>query len=273
VAHHAEELPAYALPAEEAAEHRIHSDWPHAVDRDWAWGGSRGAGVRVCIVDSGIDREHPLVGPVERAVTPVGDRLEADDHGDANGHGTACAGIIRAIAPECQIASARVLGPDIAGTGHDLMAGLRWAISERYDVINLSLSTTRRAFLDQLHELADWAYFQGSVIVSAAHNLPLDSWPWRFASVVSVAGHTGENPLEFHVNPSPPVEFLARGVDVEVAWPGGATLRVSGNSFAAPHMVGICSLILGKHRHMTPVQLKSVLYATASNVDARPADE
>jgi subtilisin family serine protease len=269
VAGDAEELPAYALPAEEAAERRVHSDWPRAVDRDWAWGGSRGEGVRVCIVDSGIDGEHPLVRPVESAVTPVGDHLEPDERGDANGHGTACAGIIRSIAPDCQIASARVLGPDVAGTGRDLLSGLRWAIAQGYHVINLSLSTTRRAFLEQLHELADWAYFRGSVIVSAAHNLPVDSWPWRFASVVSVAGHTGQDPLEFHVNPSPPVEFLARGVNVDVPWPGGGMLRVSGNSFAAPHMVGICALILGKHPHMTPAQLKSVLYLTASNVQAQ----
>jgi subtilisin family serine protease len=106
------------------------------------------------------------------------------------------------------------------------------------------------------------------VIVSAAHNMPVDSWPWRFASVFSVAGHTGEDPLEFHVNPNPPVEFLARGVNVEVPWPGGATIRVSGNSFAAPHLAGICALIRSKHPHTTPAQLKSILSLTASNVQA-----
>jgi subtilisin family serine protease len=264
----AEDLPAYALPVEYASELRVPADWPHAVTREWAWGGSRGEGVRVCIVDSGIDAAHPLVGGVQEAVTPSGERLVPDIHGDANGHGTACAGIVRAIAPDCEIGSARVLGPDIGGTGSDLLAGLEWAIDSGYDVINLSLSTTRRTFIEPLRELADRAYFRRCIIVSSAHNLPVDSWPWRFASVVSVAGHTGSDPLEFHVNPTPPVEFLARGVDVEVAWPGGTTIRASGNSFAAPHLAAICALIRAKHPSITPAQLKSVLYLTAANVDS-----
>jgi subtilisin family serine protease len=263
----AEELPAYALPVEQASERRVLADWPHVVTREWAWGGSSGEGVRVCIVDSGIDPDHPLVGTVREAVTPAGEGVETDEHGDANGHGTACAGIVRAIAPDCEIASVRVLGPDIGGTGRDLLAGLRWAIDSGYAVINLSLSTTRRAFIEPLHELADRAYFRRCVIVSAAHNLPVDSWPWRFASVLSVAGHTGDDPREFYVNPTPPVEFLARGVDVEVPWPGGSTIRVSGNSLAAPHLAGICALILAKHPTVTPAQLKSMLYLTAANVD------
>ena len=53
---------------------------------------------------------------------------------------------------------------------------------------------------------------------------------------------------------------------VEVAWIGGARIRSSGNSFATPHMSGICTLILAKHPELTPFQLKSVLYLTASNV-------
>ena len=53
---------------------------------------------------------------------------------------------------------------------------------------------------------------------------------------------------------------------VEVAWIGGAKIRSSGNSFATPHMSGICTLILAKHPELTPFQLKSVLYLTASNV-------
>ena len=56
------------------------------------------------------------------------------------------------------------------------------------------------------------------------------------------------------------------GQAVDVAWIGGAKIRSSGNSFATPHMSGICALILAKHPELTPFQLKSVLYLTASNV-------
>jgi subtilisin family serine protease len=81
-----------------------------------------------------------------------------------------------------------------------------------------------------------------------------------------VGSHEEADPLAYYYNPNPPVEFFARGVDVEVAWLAGGKLRVTGNSFATPHMSGICALMLGKHRELTPFQLKSVLYLTAGNV-------
>jgi subtilisin len=133
-------------------------------------------------------------------------------------------------------------------------------------VINMSLSTTKKQFSGWLHELADSAYFRRTVLVASAHNMPVESYPWRFSSVISVGSHEEQDPLTFFYNPSPPVEFFARGVNVDVAWIGGAKIRSSGNSFATPHMSGICALILAKHPELTPFQLKSVLYLTASNV-------
>jgi len=96
--------------------------------------------------------------------------------------------------------------------------------------------------------------------------MPVESYPWRFSSVISVGSHEEQDPLTFFYNPSPPVEFFARGVNVDVAWLGGAKIRSSGNSFATPHMSGICTLILANHPELTPFQLKSILYLTASNV-------
>ena len=130
----------------------------------------------------------------------------------------------------------------------------------------MSLSTTKKQFSGLLHELADSAYFRRTVLVASAHNMPVESYPWRFSSVISVGSHEEADPLTFFYNPSPPVEFFGRGVNVEVAWIGGAKIRSSGNSFATPHMSGICTLILAKHPELTPFQLKSVLYLTASNV-------
>ena len=109
-----EELPAWSLPASAGDSIRLPSAWPERVTRDWAWGGATGAGVRVCVLDSGVELDHPLVGTVQRsvAVTKDGDDISvADDtSGDLCGHGTACAGIIRSLAPECEITSVRVLG-------------------------------------------------------------------------------------------------------------------------------------------------------------------
>jgi len=72
-----------------------------------------------------------------------------------------------------------------------------------------------------------------------------------------------------YANPSPPVEFFAKGVNVEVAWMGGETVTASGNSFATPHVSAICALIRSKHPELTPSQLKSVLHLTSSNVGGK----
>jgi subtilisin family serine protease len=268
-----EPLPAWSLPAGAAAEIERAVQWPAEVTREWAWGGSTGSGVRVCILDSGIESDHPGVAPLEGAVAvlrgPEGEiSIYEDEEGDLCGHGTACAGIVRSIAPDCSLFSVRVLGAGYTGSGSVLVAGLRYAIENGFDVVNMSLSTTKRDLASVLHELADSAYFRKTMLVASAHNLPVESFPWRFASVVSVGSHEQPGPLDFFYNSAPPVEFFARGVDVDVAWLQGSTLRCTGNSFATPHMTGICALVLGKHPELTPFQLKSVLYFTASNVAA-----
>jgi subtilisin family serine protease len=264
-------LPAWSLPSGETERIRIQMQWPEAVTREWAWGDSAGAGVTVCILDSGIEPGHPLVGPVAGAkvisLSEDGEvQVDDDTEGDVVGHGTACAGIVHALAPEAELWSVRVLGAGATGSGPVLMAGLRWAVEQSFDVVNMSLSTTKSQFAGVLHELADTAYFRRTVLVASAHNMPVESYPWRFSSVVSVGSHEEEDPLTFFYNPDPPVEFFARGVNIDVAWRGGGQIRATGNSFATPHLAGICALVLSKHRELTPFQLKNVLYLTASNL-------
>src|SRR5712691_614799 len=187
-------FPAWSLPREAAAQIGLVNPLPEKVDRTWAIEGSTGAGVRVCILDSGVERGHPLVGEVQSAVAiSVGEGGETivaeDEDGDLCGHGTACAGIVRSLAPACEIHSVRVLGGGYTGSGPVLLAGLRWAIEQGFDVINMSLSTTKRQFAGVLHELADTAYFRRTMIVASAHNMPVESYPWRFSSVISVGSH------------------------------------------------------------------------------------
>lgn len=267
----AEPLPSQGIRDEQLEEIALASSWPVEVDREWAFGGSRGAGSRVCILDSGVDFGHPLVGGVERAVRVTAAdettaQIEPDTDGDVFGHGTACAGIVRSIAPDCELASVRVLGPANRGSGGIMAAGLKWAIDHGYDVVNMSLSTTKQELVALLYELADSAFFRRTVLVASAHNLAVRSYPWRFSSVISVGSHERREPLAFFSNPSPPVEFYARGLNLEVAWLEGKTIKSSGNSFATAHISGICALILAKHPELTPFELKSVLRLTADNV-------
>lgn len=269
---HDEDLPAWSLPASAGESIPLPSAWPDRVTREWAWGGATGRGARVCILDSGVELDHPLVGTVQRsvAVTNVDDEITIadDDAGDLCGHGTACAGIIRSFAPECELTSVRVLGAGYTGSAKVLLAGLEWAIGQGFDVVNLSLSTTKKQYVERLHELADEAYFKQTMLIASAHNMPVESFPWRFASVVSVGSHESADPYVLYANPNPPVEFFARGLNVEIAWLGGETITATGNSFATPHVAGLCALILSKHPELTPFQLKSVLHQTATNVSA-----
>ena len=82
-----------------------------------------------------------------------------------------------------------------------------------------------------------------------------------------LAGHAGRDPFEIHCNATPPVEFYARGVDVEVAWSGGTTITATGNSFATPHLAAVCPRIRGAHAGLSPFQVKQLLYLTATNVE------
>jgi subtilisin len=241
------------------------------VTTDWAWAGARGAGIRVGVLDSGVEGDHAAVGGLARSVTvtagPGGEPQVTDAPAtDAMGHGTACAGVIRAIAPEVELTSVRVLTDGMFGSGAALLAGLAWSIDQGFDVINLSLSTTRAQYVPALYELADRAYFRRCLLVVSAHNMPVQSFPWTFASVISVACHDEAGAMTHYYNPAPPVEFYARGVKVRVPWTQGTTRLATGNSFAAPHIAGICALILSKHRWLTPFQLKTVLYLTAKNI-------
>jgi subtilisin len=248
-----------------------------SITSDWAWEGSTGKGVRVAVIDSGIEAEHPAIGGrVSRFVTvrEAGDEIIVDESsaGDAYGHGTACAGIIRSIAPDCDLISVKVLGTALSGSGRGFLGGLRWAIEQGADVCNLSLGTTRPEFYARLHELVDQAYFRRTMIVAAVNNLPVPSFPSVFATVFSVAAHAGTDPSNFFYNPDPPAEFGAPGIDVRVPWLGGEWIAATGNSFAAPHIAGHIARILGKHSNLTPFQMKMILRALAANASRVPRD-
>ena len=129
----------------------------------------------------------------------------------------------------------------------------------------MSLSTTNSDLTSSLNEIADGAYFRRTVVVASAHNMAVRSWPWRFSSVISVGSHDGSDPLDFFYNPDPPVEFYARGMDIDMAWLGGRRIKASGNSFATAFISGIAALIRGKHPDLTPFEVKTVLRLIASN--------
>ena len=243
-----------------------------AVTTQWAWEGSTGEGVKVAVIDSGVDATHPDVGPVQGYVAiREGEDLklvyDTDPHEDSFGHGTACAGLIRSLAPDCDLYSVKVLGSKATGQGRVFAAGVRWAIDNGMQVCNLSLGTTKRDFFSIFHELADEAYFKNVVLVTAANNMPIPSYPSVYSSAISVASHDVQDPYVFYYNPNPPVEFGALGIDVDIAWQQHKRRKMTGNSYASPHMAGIVTKMLGKHPGLTIFQIKTILRELAANVD------
>jgi subtilisin len=266
-------LPAWSEPfVEERRSGLLRSRPLGELDRATIFEGADGSGVTVAIIDSGVERDHPDIGGrlVRSVVVELDEEQdepvihEDPESLDVVGHGTACAGIIHALAPAAQLISVRVLGPDNRGKGAIFAAGLEWAIGEGATVVNLSLSSRSEAMFPVFHDLADRAYFANCLLVSAANNVQGASYPSLFAAVVSVAAHDVADPWTWFYNPAPPVEFGAYGVDVEVAWKGGGHVVATGNSFAAPHVAGLAALIRGRYPAASPFEVKTILAATAN---------
>ena len=263
-------LPAWSEPF--AADHRagLRRSTPFgSVERSWAFGSGDGAGVVVAVVDSGVEGAHPAVGGQLRDSVRVeldGDdaSIVADEAVDAVGHGTACAGIIHALAPAATLLSIRVLGSDNRGKGLAFATGLRWAIDHGASIVNLSLSSRSDALFGPLHDLVDRAYFANVLLVCAANNVAVASYPSLYSSVISVAAHDLRDPAVWFYNPRPPVEFGAYGLDVDVAWKDGGRITATGNSFAAPHIAAYAARIRSAHPAATPFEIKTILAATAT---------
>jgi subtilisin len=267
-----EYLPAWSEPFLAARRAELTHRSPFRVGWGRWLGQGTGRGIRVAIIDSGVEGDHPAVGG--RLVRSV--RVEMEDGKgtvleepaplDVVGHGTACAGIIHKLAPEAELTSVRVLGANNKASGLAFAYALDWVIDQRFEVANLSLSSKSEDLFATFHDLVDRAYFARCMLVCSASNAPGQaSYPAVFSSVVSVASHDIPDPWTFFYNPRPPVEFGAWGVDVPVPWRNGSVMVGTGNSFAAPHMAGLITLLLERDGALSPFEVKAALAALASS--------
>jgi len=272
-------LPAAILPAWSEPFHRIGGPgsaptlkFATEVTRPWAYGDHSGSGVRVAVVDSGVDASHPAVGRIGAYVavdrddsTETGIRFVGGEHDDLYGHGTACAAIIRELAPEVELISVRVLRDDLKGSAAAFAYGLEWCIEHGVDIINLSMSTASGRWAETFWELVDTAAFANVLIVAAMNNERKRTIPSELAGVFSVACAPGTDREQIWCNPAGPAEWGAAGIDVDVAWLNGATIRTTGNSFAAPVIAGHLARIRAAHPGTNAWQAKTVLAQLAAN--------
>jgi len=149
-----------------------------------------GRNVRIGVVDSGIDPDHPGIGPLSGGIAlsmdPEGRIVYQEDATDCAGHGTACAGIIRKKAPRADLFSIRIFDESLSTDGRLLLAALRWAIEQEIDLVNLSLGTTDVTFRDELRALCRRATEAGLLLVAAEANDGRESYPAFFPEVIGV---------------------------------------------------------------------------------------
>ena len=206
--HARETLPAWSLSSAAAAKIGIANPLPERVDREWAFGGATGAGRQ------GLHpRQRRRSGASARRRSRRRGRRSRSARTASRSPRRTSRATSAGTAPRAPGSSARSPPPRsllrararrrLQGIGKILLAGLRWAIEQGYDVINMSLSTTKRELGDLLHELADTAYFRRTVLVASAHNMPVESFPWRFSSVISVGSHEEDDPLALLRQPRP----------------------------------------------------------------------
>lgn len=224
-------------------------DW--GVERVGApkvWSVTKGAGVKVAVIDSGVDYNHPDLAPVwGGGVDLVNNDSDAYDD---NGHGTHVAGTIAAsandvgqmgVAPAVTILGVKALDASGGGYISDLVEGVDWAVKNGARVINLSLASTYDSQI--LKDKIDQAAANGVVIVAAAGNTGgAMLYPAAYPSVISVGAlDTNNNIAAFSALGA---TVAAPGVMINSTIPGGGYATWAGTSMAAPHVSGVAAMMI-----------------------------
>jgi len=232
----------------------------------------KGASIKIAVIDSGVEGSHPLLQGLtladDVAIIEQGQQIAAvaGEGRDVYGHGTAIAGIIRQLAPEAEIGSFRVLGEHLRARTLIIREGARQAMERGYHILNCSFGCGRD---DQVLLYKDWideAYNLGRHIVASCNNENFlkREWPGHFPSVTTVSFTHCADAEHFYCRLGQLVEFAARGQDIEVAWTGGGQKKVTGSSFAVPHVSALLARLLSGWPTLTPLQAKSLLHTLAA---------
>lgn len=236
----------------------------------WLARHATGKGVKVAVIDSGIDASHPaLKGRISRACVVARNakgeikprEIPVSRCSDTFGHGTAVAGIITDLAPDVRLTSIQVLDAYDSCTGDILIAGLKWALDQNLRLINLSLATTKPFWFPALFELCERAFVQNSILIAARRNFGELGCPAMFSSVISVDREDYVEKLRVHYRPNDIIQFDARGTQVKVPAPGGGFAIQTGTSFATANVSGVAALLLECFPNLTAVEIKTALRA------------
>lgn len=227
-------------------------DWGlQAIKAPVAWNTTKGEGVKVAILDTGVDTNHPDLKPNIKAVA----NFTSSFFGvrDRCGHGSHVAGIIAGVdngqgivgvAPHAELHIAKILGDNGSGDINAIIQGIRWAIAQGVDVINMSLGTSVEP-PQELHNAIKEATNAGIVIIAATGNE--DSavcWPAKFPETIAVSAIDNHLQKAYFSNHGIENEICAPGVDILSTYKDGGYAKLSGTSMATPIITGAAALFI-----------------------------
>lgn len=242
------------------------------------WKRTTGSRIRIGVIDTGIDFNHPDLQPVigggvnliSRQMLPI----------DDNGHGTHIAGTIAAaasgrsgiigVAPQSTIFAIKAF--DHNGTSYvtDIIQGIEWCIRNRIDIINMSFGMkTRSAALEAAVRSAGRA---GVIIVASSGNEGKKGsvdYPARFAGTISVGATTRDRKIAPFTNRGKQIDIYAPGEKIYSTWLNGKYNELSGTSMATSHVSGVIALLLSLKPRLTLKQIKANLQRNSLPVNSK----
>ncbi len=249
--------------------------------------GYTGKGVKIAIIDSGINAKHP-----DLKVAGGISKVENSRHDtDSNGHGTHVAGVIGAlnnsigtvgVAPDAKLYSVKVLSANGVGTLEGVVAGIQWAIDQKVDIINMSLTTINDDKV--LRDITKKAYDAGIVVVAASGNERRTGvfndvlFPARFPSVIAVGSVSKLNQLSYFSNYGASQELVAPGEDILSSFVDAKTTTQEdyavseGTSVAAPFAAGTFAQYMEAYPHLTNKQLRETVKRSATDLGVKGRD-
>jgi len=239
-----------------------------------AWGASKGRGVKVAVLDSGIDYNHPdLTSNFRDGISFVPGQTLMDGYS----HGTHCAGTIAAakngsgvigVAPEAFIYGVKVLNNSGEGRWSWLISGINWCISNKMQILNISLGGDVAPAA--LEIICDTAWSKGLLLIASAGNKGPETdtvtYPAKYKNVIGVSALNGNNKLADFSSRGPEVGLCAPGVNVLSTIPGGRYGQMDGTSMACPHVTGAAALAWGAHRFSDNETIWNLLAEGADNL-------
>jgi subtilisin family serine protease len=230
-----------------------------------------GQGVRIAVLDSGIEASHPGLEELrlvdDLAFVSDGTTLHVRPGGgtDVNGHGTAIAGIIHALAPKAKIGSFRVLRMglfDLTSKRDIIQRAAFEALDRGYQILNCSFGCRgEKEFIMEFKDWVDEAYLKGVHVISACSNTDFAEreWPAYFPTVVTVDKMNLDQVDRFFYRPGSLVEFVAKGQYADLLWLGGKRKDGFGTSFAAPVATALLARLISVHPGLSSLAAKELL--------------